>query len=140
MKKLALDIGDRWIGIAISDILGIIARPHGTVENDQLAATITALLHKERIDTIVVGYPKTMRGTESDQTKKIVARFEELKLQFPQVTWKLWDERMTSKQAEQIQRAKTPQEKIKSHSIAAAIILTTYLDHLEFQKFTANLE
>ena len=95
---------------------------------------------KEKIDTIIVGYPKTLRGTESEQTKKIVATFEALSAEFPQVTWKLWDERMTSQQAAKLQRDTSKEAKQKSHSIAAALILTSYLDHLHFLKSTAEEE
>ncbi len=140
MKKLALDIGDRWIGVAISDAIGMLARPLETVEIHQLTAFLTTILAKEKIDTIIVGYPKTLRGTESEQTKKIVATFETLSTDFPQVTWKLWDERMTSQQAAKLQRDTSKEAKQKSHSIAAALILTSYLDHLHFLKSTAEEE
>lgn len=138
MKKIALDIGDRWIGIAISDAIGMLARPLETVENHQLILILTTLLSKEKIDTVIVGYPKTLRGTESEQTKKIVAQFQELSGLFPQVTWKLWDERMTSQQAAKLQKDTSKEAKQKSHSIAAALILTSYLDHLHFLKVTAE--
>ena len=49
---------------------------------------------KERISTIVVGLPTTMRGTESDQTKKVIALTENLKKLFPAIEWKMWDERL----------------------------------------------
>lgn len=140
MKKIALDIGDRWIGIAISDAIGMLARPLETVESTDLVAYLTTLLAKERVDTVIVGYPKTLRGTESEQTKKITASFEQLSLQFTQVNWKLWDERMTSQQAAKLQKDTSKEAKQKSHSIAAALILTSYLDHLHFLKTSAEQE
>ena len=134
MKILGLDIGDRWTGTAISDPLGMFARPYKTVETTQLSDFLHTTINKESLNTIVVGYPKTLKGTESEQTKKIIQTVEKLKETFPNVEWKLWDERLTSKQAEKIKKARTKEEKKESHSIAAALILGSYLDHLAFKK------
>ena len=71
MKILALDIGDKWTGTAVSDPLGIIARPYKTVETKELEIFLSETIGSENIEKIIVGYPKTMRGTESEQTKKI---------------------------------------------------------------------
>ncbi len=134
MKIVGLDIGDRWVGIAISDEIGLTTRPYTTVEIKNLISSLRTIIDAENIQTIIVGYPKTMGGKESEQTKKLTLYFEELKQQFPSSTWVLWDERMTSKQAAQLKKTKTKEEKLKSHAIAAALILKTYLDYLDFQK------
>ncbi len=133
MKILALDIGDRHTGIAISDALAIVARPLTTVSTTKLQAFIQELLIKEKIVTIVIGYPKTLRGTISEQTKKIEIVKEELSKQFPIVEWVLWDERLTSKQAARLKKIQTKEDKLQSHAIAAALILSSYL---EFRKIT----
>ncbi len=127
MKTLALDLGDAWVGTAISDELGITARPLQTVKPKELVDFLKKTIETETIGTVVVGYPKTMRGTESEQTKKIVAQKEELATQFPTIKWVLWDERLSSKQAANIKKTKTKEDKIASHSVAAAVILTGYL-------------
>lgn len=129
MKILALDIGDRWTGVAISDPLGILPRPYDTFKTDELVACLAKTIEKERIVTIVVGLPTTMRGTESEQTKKIIATTHDLQKQFPTIEWKMWDERLTSKQAAQIKSTKTKEDKLKSHAIAAALILSVYLEY-----------
>ncbi|MCX5924903.1 MAG: Holliday junction resolvase RuvX [Candidatus Dependentiae bacterium] len=134
MKILGLDIGDRWIGSAVSDEIGLTTRPYKTVEAKDLLIFLKETLHKEEIKTVVVGYPKTMGGSESDQTKKVVLHVEELKKKMPEIVWVLWDERLTSKHASQLKKTKTKEEKMHSHSIAAAFILKTYLDYLDFQK------
>lgn len=133
MKTLALDIGDSWTGIAISDALGLLARPYKTVAAKELGATIETLIREQQLGTIVVGYPKTMKGTHSAQTTKIVATFESLKIKHPSVTWVLWDERMTSKQASVIKRQKNKEDKLQQHAIAAALILGSYLDYVRLQ-------
>ena len=129
MKIFALDIGDQWTGTAISDELCMVARPYQTVQSFELEAFLSQLLTKERISKIIVGYPRTMRGTESEQTKKVKTQKELLEKKFPSVGWLLWDERLSSKQAETLKHAKTKEEKIQAHSIAAAFILSSYLEY-----------
>lgn len=128
MKILGLDIGDQWIGIAISDALGFFAKPLKTVKPKELDSTITQLLQEENISTIVIGNPKTMKGKSSDQTLKVLATKNELEQKFASTTWILWDERLSSKRAQTLKPAKTKDEKLHSHAIAAAFILSSYLD------------
>lgn len=134
MKTLGLDIGDAWTGTALSDALGITARPHQTVATPDLEQFLTQLFKEHMIGTVVVGYPKTMRGTESEQTKKIIAAKETLEKTFPDKTWILWDERLSSKRADQLKQARSKDEKRQAHSVAAAFILSSYLDHLAFHR------
>jgi len=134
MKILALDIGDRWTGIAISDPLGILPRPYDTCKTNDLYTVLEKIITKENVSTIVVGLPTTMRGTESDQTKKIIAMTQELENHFSSLTWKMWDERLTSKQAAGIKSTRTKEDKLKSHAIAAAIFLSTYLEYKRFHE------
>lgn len=134
MKILGLDIGDAWTGTALSDALGITARPHKTAATNKLDTFLAELFKQENIATVIVGYPKTMRGTESDQTKKVIAAKERLEKKFPEKTWILWDERLSSKRAGDLKQSRSKDEKIQSHSLAAAFILSSYLDHLAFHK------
>jgi putative Holliday junction resolvase len=138
MKILALDIGDRWTGVAISDPLGIFPRPYDTVKSHELKFFLDTVTQKEKISTIVVGLPTTLRGTQSEQTKKIIAEKETLEKEYPTVTWILWDERFTSRQAATIKPAKTKEDKLKSHAIAAALILSTYLEFKRMQSSPAD--
>lgn len=131
MKVLALDLGDVWTGTALSDGLKMFARPYQTVKTNELTSFLPAVFEEHKISTVVVGYPKTLKGTESEQTRKIVQHKETLEKQFPQFEWVLWDERMTSKQAQGIKNKKEDKQKI--HSIAAALILETYLMYLQVQ-------
>lgn len=128
MKILGLDLGDVWVGIAISDALGMFARPYQTTTPKELEEFLTKLFAQEPISKVVIGYPKTMRGTVSEQTKKVEDEKEKLALKFPAITFILWDERLSSKRANTLKQAKTKEEKIKSHSVAAAFILSSYLE------------
>ena len=134
MKILGLDIGDVWTGTALSDALGITARPHKTAETNKLVQFLTDLFKQENINTVIVGYPKTMKGTESDQTKKVIAAKEMLEKTFPEKTWILWDERLSSQRANTLKQARTKEEKIQSHSVAAAFILGSHLDYRAFHR------
>jgi len=134
MKMLALDVGDKWTGSAISDPLGILARPYKTVSTAELEIFLSETIGSENIKKIVVGYPKTMRGTESEQTKKIKEVKEKLEKIFDAVPWVLWDERLSSKRAASVKKAKTKDDKKMSHSVAAAFILDSYLTFVQAQK------
>lgn len=134
MKTVALDIGDQWTGTALSDALGMFARPYKTVTSQELLPFLRNLFFQEQISTIVVGHPKTMKGTISAQTSKVEEQFAELKEIFKDHIWVLWDERLTSKHAASLKKAKTKEDKIQSHSIAAAFILSSYLDYQYNQK------
>jgi len=130
MKTAALDIGDVWTGIALSDALGITAKPYKTVTTNTLESELKNIISQELISTIVVGLPKTMRGTESQQTEKVRTTFAELERTFPDVTWKLWDERLSSKRAQNLKKPLTKEDKLQIHAIAAAFILSSYLSFI----------
>lgn len=130
MKILALDIGDVWTGTAISDPMGIIAKPYKTAQSHNLFDFLKELFQLEKIETIVIGYPKTMKGRESDQTKKTTEIVQQLRSIFPEKVFILWDERLSSKRADTLRQGKqSPAEKQASHSRAAAFILTSYLEY-----------
>jgi len=130
MKILALDLGDVWTGTALTDPLKIIARPHKTIKTVDLITFLNELFEKEKIDTIVIGYPRTMRGTESEQTKKVLVQKEEIEKLFSTKKIVLWDERLSSKGARSIQGKKAKTDSNQEHSIAAALILQTYLQFI----------
>ncbi len=131
MKILALDLGRQWVGTALSDSLGILAKPYKTVSFEQLDLFLKQLFDQETISKIVIGYPKTLKGTESQQTLEVIKVKEKLEELFPEKKWILWDERLSSKRAEVLKKAKTKEEKIHSHSVAAAFILESYLTYMQ---------
>lgn len=134
MKLLALDIGDVWTGIAISDPLAMFARPYKTVATKELFAQLAQIITEESIKRIIVGYPKTMRGTISTQTQKVIDTTEALKKEFPTIEWILQDERLTSKMAGKITTRKSKEEKLQIHAVAAAYILSSYIEFLSASK------
>lgn len=134
MKLLALDLGDQWTGIALSDTLFFTARPHKTVATSALQSALQEIIAAEKIKTIIIGLPITLRNTESAQTNKVQLMKKNLEQQFPTISWVLWDERLTSKKATSLKKTRTKEEKLHSHAIAAAFILQSYLDYLHYQK------
>lgn len=132
-KVVGLDIGDVWTGIAISDPSGLLARPLKSIRTAELEKEIEQLVRTERIGIIVVGEPKTLRGTISEQTQKVLDHKDKLAAQFPLVDWQLWDERFSSKQAQQLHRGRKPVDKNFEHAVAAAFILQGYLDYKRAQ-------
>ena len=72
-----------------------------------------------------------MQGKSSDQTVKIIKTKDTLCNIFKEIEFVLWDERLSSQRAKLVGTVKTKEEKIKSHSIAAAFILDSYLQFIK---------
>lgn len=135
-KIIALDLGDVWTGIAISDALKTLARPLKSVKTNTLFHELGLLFKQEQIEFVVVGYPLTLSGRESKQTEQIKKQKEMLEKKFPDTQFVFWDERLSSKQAEQLQREmqkkSTESTKQQGHAVAAALVLDTFLLHKQF--------
>lgn len=136
MRVLALDVGERRVGIAIGDPTGTVARPlqalvRGSREED--FAAITALVAEHDVGLVVVGQPLSLDGTEGPQARRVARYAEALAAMLP-VPVVAWDERFTTVAAEDILRQNRRQKKRQARtrgevdSIAAAVILQGYLD------------
>ena len=136
MRIAAVDMGDVWTGVALSDPSGLVVKPYATYESAHLLKELALLFEKERVTKVIIGYPQTMRGTESEQTKKIINTTETIKKEFPDITFIMLDERNTSKEAIKFGKKgiKTKTEKLREHAIAAALLLKSYLDYINFEK------
>ena len=132
-RILGLDYGERRIGLAISDPLGIIAKPLRIIDRKITAdyiAQISEIITEKKIISIVVGLPLTLKGYHSEQTKVVLAFIEQLKSEF-QIPIMEIDERLSTvaaKKSLQIQNVKTGHEKGRVDETAAAIFLQEYLD------------
>jgi putative holliday junction resolvase len=133
MRIMALDVGDKTIGVAISDALLLTAQARPTIQRKSAESDIEVLrrlAEENEVHQIVVGQPLHMSGRESRQSQKI-GRFAgelEKKLQIPVV---FWDERLTSFAADQhLQEMGLNWRARRRHvdKIAAMIILQNYLD------------
>jgi putative Holliday junction resolvase len=132
-RKMGLDFGEARIGIALSDLLGVIANPYQTyarVSLEQDVAHIATLCKEQLVDTVVFGLPLQMDGTEGATAQK-VREFANL-LQ-PHINAKIVfvDERLTSVEAEEIlakRNMKWQDRKKLIDQVAAQIILQQYLE------------
>lgn len=135
MRILGLDVGDRTIGVAISDPLGYTAQGITTIKrkNEDIdIEEIIKLCKQHNVETIVSGLPKNMNGTMGPQSEKVLQFCEHLKEKL-NIPIKMWDERLTTVAAHKamleadLSRAK--RKKIVD-KVAATYILQGYLDSL----------
>ena len=135
MRVMALDVGDKRIGVAISDSLLLTAQSRPTLRRKDLNVDLEILRRladENEVHEIVVGQPLHMDGKESPQSQKVARFAEELHkvLNLPIV---FWDERLTSFAAEQHLEEmglNWRQRREQVDKIAAMIILQNYLDSL----------
>ena len=132
-RILALDYGDKKIGVAISDPMKIIAKPLQIIMNlsyERVLNEINDLIKEFDIEMIVVGLPITMKNTSSKQTQKVVEFINQLKNDLS-IDIEAYDERLTSKMATKslvMQGIKTGHNKHEIDKTSAAIFLQNYLD------------
>ena len=130
---LGIDYGERRIGLALSDPMGIIAKPLRIIDRKRTTDYISEILNtskEKNANIIVVGLPLTLRGKQSKQTE-IVQKFIEKLTQLGKIPVVPVDERLSSisaKKSLQLQGVKTGHEKGRVDETAAAIILQEYLD------------
>jgi putative Holliday junction resolvase len=137
MRVLGLDVGERRVGIAISDPTGTVVRPLETLfreSREQDVATLAALVAEHDVGLVVVGQPLSLNGSEGPQARRI-ARYADLLAERLPVPIVLWDERYTTAEAEEIllqSRSKKKRRRARGDGsldgIAAAVILQSYLD------------
>ena len=137
MKRyLGLDIGDRTIGIAVSDPLGLTAQGVETIRRKNLEkdlARLGELMEQYETRSLVSGYPKNMNGTEGDRCEVVKAFLEKVKKQYPDVEIALWDERLATVAATRsLLEGDVSRKKRKKviDKMAAVFILQGYLDSL----------
>lgn len=136
MRILALDVGDRTIGVAVSDALLITAQGVEVIRRTSQARDLDRLkhlVHEYQVTVIIVGLPKNMNGTIGPRAEVTKQFANELQQAIPQVSIRFWDERLSTIAAEKsllaadVSRAKRKQVIDK---MAAVFILQGYLDSL----------
>ncbi|MBI4687157.1 MAG: Holliday junction resolvase RuvX [Nitrospirae bacterium] len=133
MRILGLDVGDKHIGVAVSDSLRLIAQGLKTIDRQNCIKKLREVIEEYEVDSIVVGIPKMLNGTIGIQGEKVLKFAEELKslLSLPV---HLWDERLSTVAAERVLlEADTSRKKRRElrDKISAVIILQGYLDSLK---------
>lgn len=129
---MGIDYGERRLGVAISDEGGKIAFPKLTVEGDEEAflAAVSDIARQYDVELVVLGLPLTLSCEESEISRR-ARRFARRVEKLLGVRVVLWDERLTSVEAERVLReagAKPSRNKAAVDRVAAAIILQSYID------------
>lgn len=136
-KVLALDYGKKRIGCASGDMSLKIAVPHGIIENKNLNFVISKILdfcNEWKVKMIVVGLPVSMDGNDSHITKCVREFVDKLKESISWVEVKLFDERLTSFEADNLMKSagKTTKDKKEYRDCyAACVILQRFFDSIE---------
>lgn len=132
-RTLALDVGERRIGVAVSDPAGIVAQPVLVIERRGWTADLArlrALVAEYGVARVVVGYPVTLANRRGPQTRRVDRFVERLRSALP-VAVETWDERLTTAAAERILLAgdvSRARRRAVRDAVAAAVLLQGYLD------------
>jgi putative Holliday junction resolvase len=130
---MGLDIGERRIGVAVSDLLGITAQPLEVIhrgENKRVLQEIADLVRKYEVTEFVVGLPVRTTGKEGPESERVKGFISEL-TDFVGLPVHWVDERFTTTIAEKAlmeKGLKTPARRQVVDKVAAALILQSYLD------------
>ena len=136
MRIMGLDYGDKTVGVAVSDEMGITAQPYLTITRErrnklrQTCKQIEDIIREKNIEVIVVGKPLNMNGTEGERIEE-TREFIEMIRRRTGLRVEELDERLTTVEADRILDASgVAKENRKEYidKMAAAIILQTYLD------------
>ncbi|MBW3470513.1 Holliday junction resolvase RuvX [Arthrospiribacter ruber] len=133
-RILAIDLGTKRTGIAVTDTLKMLANPLQTVETAKLVDFLRDYFVKEDVETIVLGYPTHLDGNPNEMTPRVISLKDRLKKLFPDKELVLIDERFTSRMAMQSMIAMGSKKKDRREKagnldkVSAAIILQSYLD------------
>ena len=132
-RILAIDYGKKRTGVAVTDILQMIANGLTTVSTPELMDFILKYVEKEPVERIIVGHPKQMNNEDSENMKRITPFVNQLRKKLPNIPVELVDERFTSVLAHQAMldgglKKKARQNKALVDEISATIILQSYLE------------
>lgn len=127
---MGLDIGDKRVGVALSDPGGILASPLTIINRNEEKAdmqAITDIIDRNQVSLIIAGLPYSMDGSIGKQAEKTQAFVRELR-QHTEIPIEFRDERLTTVYAKQMMQEVRKMGKARHDAIAAALILQGYLD------------
>jgi putative Holliday junction resolvase len=132
-RILSIDFGRRRVGLAVTDPGQIIATRLTTIPTHTVLNYLTEYFQKEKVETVVVGYPVQMNNEASDSVRYINPFLKKFQIHFPEIKLEIFDERFTSKMAFQTMidgglKKKRRQDKALVDGISATIILQNYLE------------
>ena len=138
-RILAIDYGQKRVGIAVTDPLKIIANGLTTVHSKDIFQFLTDYFQSEAVECVVIGYPKTLKNEGSESLKYINPFIKKFQKTFPDMKIEQMDERFTSKMAFQTMidagvKKHKRRDKALVDTISAALILQTYMSYIENTK------
>ncbi len=138
-RIMAIDYGQKRVGIAVTDPLRIIANGLTTVPSGKIFDFLKQYMQKETVDVVVIGLPMQMNATPSESTRFIEPFVKKLKKEYPNLMIERVDERFTSKMAFQTMidsgiSKKDRQNKSLVDTISATIILQSYLESISYKQ------
>jgi putative Holliday junction resolvase len=142
-RILAIDYGKKRVGLAVTDLLQIIAFPLITVEVKEVENFLLDYTKKENVDEFVIGYPVQMNNMPSESVKYVDPFLKKLRKQFPEIPVHLADERFTSKIAFRAMieggvKKKGRRDKSMVDKISASLILRAFLEKRSYSKGKEN--
>lgn len=140
-RIIGIDYGRKRVGVAVSDPLGIFASPLDCVSGAKIIEYLKNYVGKETVKLFVVGYPKNLDNTPSENLKFVDAFLKNLRKAFPDTPIELEDERFTTTLAHRAMidggmKKSDRREKGNADKISAVLILQSYLDRKANQKET----
>ncbi len=139
MRCLGLDIGERRIGVALSDSEGLLAVPLSVIARRAEGADLEAILHlvqQHQVGCVVVGLPRSMDGNLGQEAQN-VQEFISLLAERTHTPVESWDERLSTRAAEKLMLTagtKGDRRKAWRDALAATLILQGYLDRAKATK------
>jgi len=130
MRSLGLDIGDKRIGVALSDPQGILASPLTIIFHQSETADIAAIsdiIDQYQVEKVIAGLPRSMDGSLGKQAEKVKTFVRSLSRQI-QVPLEFRDERLSTVSARRLMQDTKKKGGRHDDAIAAALILQMYLD------------
>ena len=132
-RIVAIDYGNKRVGIAVTDPLKLIATPLDTIHAQHIFDFLKTYTQQHEVEAFVVGMPKKLDNTPTDVTSAVVGFVRKLQKEIPTIPVHTVDERFTSRMAFQAMIAgglkkKDRQNKATVDKVSAAIILQSYLE------------
>ena len=136
-RILAIDYGVKRVGLAVTDPLQIIASALDTVHSKDVLAFLAKYCQQEEVDEFIVGMPKHLDSSDTNNTQHVVGFVRQLKKQFPDKKVHTHDERFTSRMAFQTMidvglGKKARADKATVDKISATIILQSYFESRQY--------
>lgn len=138
-RILAIDYGQKRVGIAVTDPLQMIATRLTTVPSNEIWTFLEEYFRKEKVEKVIVGYPMQMNNQPSDAVRYINPFLKKFQKQYPEMSLEQVDERFTSKMAFQTMidaglKKKDRQNKETIDAVSATIILQEFLERKKYNR------